>query len=305
MAKRPSLNPLRLISESWRFLLKQPALWHVLFWFMIMPAIGMDLLQEYNPQSDVPSIDRIGDMGYILATILFLFVTFWGVACVQVVGRRMIQSKAGRARTSFRAVRRDAVPLIVPLFFTDLLRSLITFEWALLYIIPTGLFLMGWTECREVFPGILQLFFTEGGGIPALQLLPTHCFAFIYLLPLLIPACVYMLRTILFDVAIGAEGLKYRQALNRSKEVMRGRFWRSILSAIGAAVILIIPAVILAMFCSYLQQMALPQLPVVGTLGMDVVTRFFMLLYALSMISLFGRLRKLSTSHREVRPRDI
>lgn len=312
MSKPPSLNPLRLVADSWRFLLRQPALWHVLIWFMIVPSIAMDVFEAYPPQSDVPSIDRIGDMGYGLAMVLFLFVTFWGVACVQVVGRRMIQSKAGRARTSFKSVRRDAVPLILPLFFTDVLRSLITLEWALLYIVPSGLFLIGWTECREAFPEILRTIFQSGMGevsgnvlLSRFPAVPVHCFAFFYLLPLLIPAAVYMLRTMLFDVIIGAEGLTYREALRRSQEVIRKRFWKTVFSVLGVVLILGIPAGLLSWGASSLQQASFPDMPVVGQGAIDVVLRFALLIFALSMIGLFGKLRKLSTSPREVKPKDI
>lgn len=63
-------------------------------------------------------------------------VLIWGVACVLVVGRRMIKSKAGRARTSFAVVRKEGGKYVLNLFITGILRDIFTFFWALLLIIP-------------------------------------------------------------------------------------------------------------------------------------------------------------------------
>jgi hypothetical protein len=308
MAKRPSLNPFGLIGESWSFLRKQPALWSVLLWFMIVPAVAIEILDTYRPQSELPSVDRIGELGYVLATLLFLFVTFWGAACIQVVGRRMIQSKAGRARTSFKAVRRDAVPLIIPLFFTDLLRSLVTLEWALLYLVPSGLLLIGWNECHAAVPGLIEaiLAYTGDSGPIAdtIRAIPVHCFAFIYLLPLLIPAVVYQIRSIFFDAVIGTEGLRYRQALRRSAEVVRGKFWKTTFALVVLGIVLFVPASLIGVVATAVQGASLPQYPIIGPIVTDIVTPVGWLLFALSSIALFGKLRKLSPAHKEVKPRD-
>ena len=60
----------------------------------------------------------------------------WGTTCIVIIGKRMIKSPAGRSRSSFATVRKQAVKFIIPLFLTDILRDIFTIFWGLLLIIP-------------------------------------------------------------------------------------------------------------------------------------------------------------------------
>ncbi len=73
----------------------------------------------------------------ILAVIILLsIVTVWGEACVLVIGKRLLQTSAGRSRTSFKAVRTKGAGFIIPLIITNLLRTGMTILWSLLFLIP-------------------------------------------------------------------------------------------------------------------------------------------------------------------------
>lgn len=135
-----------LIGSSWAFLRKQPVLNPVIAWLFILPlTLQSSLLSEIEED-----VTLLGDLlarntgmspGAVTATIILIQIIFsvwvlWGSACVLVVGKRIAQSKAGRSRTSFKAVRDQASKFIIPLFLTQILRACITLLWALLLIVP-------------------------------------------------------------------------------------------------------------------------------------------------------------------------
>ncbi len=72
----------------------------------------------------------------ICVQIALSIITVWGIACVLLVGRKLVQSRAGRTRSSFGAVRREAAGYVARLFLTGILRDCITILWGLLLIVP-------------------------------------------------------------------------------------------------------------------------------------------------------------------------
>ena len=132
---------LSLIRASWIFYRKQPVLNWVLVWFLIVPQVVMNMLSRLSKGTSYPFLHGLPDRDLTVLLVLpgFLLLTLiiiWGVACVLVVCRRIIQSRAGRARTSFATLRKEAAPYILPLLFTSILRSCFTLFWAILLIVP-------------------------------------------------------------------------------------------------------------------------------------------------------------------------
>ncbi|MDD5623355.1 MAG: hypothetical protein PHI23_01440 [Candidatus Peribacteraceae bacterium] len=146
-ARPPSSIPsvFSLIGQSWEFLRKQPALGSVLLWLIILPmAVLAAFTTLLTPREErlmtsflgiVPLSAPVNFLFLVLQIVLVLIVT-WGIACVILVGKRLIASRAGRARTSFRTVRSKGATYIVPLFLTSILRDCFAFFWAILFVIP-------------------------------------------------------------------------------------------------------------------------------------------------------------------------
>ncbi len=311
MPKKPfSTNPFRLLAESWDFLFSQPALFHVLVWLLIVPGILLDLIDLYWPESSDASIQQIGMMGYGLAQFLLAFLFFWGYASVLLVGRRMVKSKAGRSRTSFKAVRRESLRTIIPLFFTGLLRAIITLEWMFLAAIPGLLFLLGSQECRATVSPLISALgvFANTGAIgfidPILRQLPMRCGALLLTIPLLLPAVIYQIRTAFFAVVITAESLRYRDALHRSRNIVRGKTWRVPFVILVLALLLYVPSGILSFVVSLLQQTAAPSVVIVSAIADDIVYAIATLLFLLTLTAFYGKLSKEKGRVEEVVPEE-
>ena len=126
-------NVFTLVGKSWDFKKSQPVLRPVLFWLLFIPMSALLLMETYL-ETNQPSPDLIVGIGFLHIVVIALLL--WGVACVTLVGKRLLKSKAGRARSSFATVRKQAARSVVNLFFTDILRGCITILWSLLLIIP-------------------------------------------------------------------------------------------------------------------------------------------------------------------------
>src|SRR3989344_4940405 len=140
-------NIFALIGTSWDFYKSQPVLNAVLLWFLVLPMTAESLLTEYQVNQpyfqnftweDIASGQTNPNLliATVLLEIVIILLLVWGVACCTLVGKRLLQSRAGRARTSFRAVSRQARRFVVNLILTGILRGCFTFLWALLLIIP-------------------------------------------------------------------------------------------------------------------------------------------------------------------------
>lgn len=303
-----STNPLRLLSEAWAFLGSQPALTNVFLWLLLAPVLLMDVLNEYWPGSDVESIRQIGDLGFLLATVLFVVVSYWGLASVLLVGRRMVVNRAGRSRTSFKAVRRGSIRMILPLFFTSLLRTIITIEWALLAALPMLLFVLWSQPCRAILSPLISAAGTIlNGGAPdpfnafVAQFLQ-RCGPMFLALPLLIPAVIYQLRTVFFAIIVASEDLRYRDALRRSRAVTRGRTWQILWVLLALGIVLFVPVTIASGIAQYLQTVLRPDLPILSALLNDTLYACVGFLFLLSLVAFYGRLRKEKGRVEEVIP---
>lgn len=128
-------GPFSLIGTAWSFARKQPALKGIGVWFFLIPGALMNALStviEWNKETRQNILTVI----LMVAMLLLAVIMLWGGACVLLVGKKLIHSRAGRNRTSLAAVAREGRSCIVPLLLTGILRSCIGLLWSLLLIIP-------------------------------------------------------------------------------------------------------------------------------------------------------------------------
>ncbi|MBI3331596.1 hypothetical protein HYZ99_01405 [Candidatus Peregrinibacteria bacterium] len=252
-------NLFTLIGSAWRFYRKQPALTPVVVWFLFLPLTAINILARMirPPLSGVMIPGTYDGMIAPSPSALLLFlptifvlslIAIWGTACILLVGKRIIHSKAGRSRTSFSAVRKDALSYVFPLLLTGILRGCFMFFWTLLFIVP---------------------------GI------------------------IYGIRTIFYEVVVVAEDLRYRTALQRSKQVVRGHSWRVLFYILGLSLLLFIPATIIATIVDLIivnvNHRMLPLSDIVSAASMSFAT----MIYLLANIDLYGKLKKARPQHVE------
>ena len=130
-----------LIAASWAYYRKQPVLNWVLVWMLVLPQFIMNILTRMEQGSIYPMLGRLPDKKLTIllvlpAMFLLALIEIWGTACILVACRRIIQSRAGRARTAFATLRKESSSYIVPLLFTGILRSCFIIFWSILLIIP-------------------------------------------------------------------------------------------------------------------------------------------------------------------------
>jgi uncharacterized membrane protein len=239
-------NIFSLIGNSWDFYTRHTVLNKIAWWLLILPTVISisisRLLEKYTA----------GDQGIwlqpepiimcgVIIMIAFFFVMLWGSLCILVVGKRLLNSKAGRSRTSFHAVRTEALHFIVPLFLTEVLRTCFTLFWSLLLIVP---------------------------GI------------------------IYSIRTTFYSIILVCEGKMYRTALVRSKDLVKGKTWHVFFYLIGLSFILFSPVAIVAGVLDWAVQTYDPRLNVFADTVYAGLNSIATILYILSLISLFGYLKK-------------
>ncbi len=287
MSRRPLLGPPALVASAWSFFRRQPALVPVFVWLLIVPTTLVDWLQRLRALHLLDGNDSSLGVLCTLLIVLLTIVTVWGVASTLLVGKRLIQNKAGRARTSFRTVRRDALMLMFPLVLTSLLQACFLFYRALFFLIP-ALFFITLNVCGTGVP----LATTAAGLRQSLS----GCWSFFLLVPLLLPACIYYVRTFFFEVVLVCEGLTYRCALIRSADLTRGFLVPLLLRLIATGFLLLAPGII---FGWAVEQSAPLATPIVFGLSFLVilVQEFGSVLFILATIALFGSLRKHREAH--------
>lgn len=131
-------NIFSIIGSVWDFQKRQPVLVTILFWLIILPLTGTNIVTRWmiSPSGMITmNISPEFIVGW-LGIICFQLILLWGIACVLLVGGRLLSHSAGRSRTSFRAVRNQALAFVIPLFLTGILRTCLTFLWTLLLILP-------------------------------------------------------------------------------------------------------------------------------------------------------------------------
>lgn len=281
MPRATLASPFVLLRTAWQYFWKHRALQTILVWFFILPEVLQMLLGKTDaPPPFLITAYRewqLAELLGILASIGLSIIVLWGSACVLLIGKRMIQNKAGRSRTSFRSVRKDALPLIVPLFFTSLLQLCFLFYRSLLYLVPAGILL-----------SLLALGFHS--PILSLEYLP---WLFLALTPLLLPALLYYCRTFFFSIALVSEGVTYRKALRRSSELVTGKipplFWRIVILMLFT----IIPSSLISSGVELTLPAPSPLLLLLSALLRSTLLSFTSLIFVLATVALFGSLRNL------------
>ncbi|MBI3619219.1 hypothetical protein HY213_04280 [Candidatus Peregrinibacteria bacterium] len=302
MAKNRPLTVFSILADAWNFACKQPALLSVTLWFFILPWIAMDLLDRLTSADDLFDVTALHaflakyDPHNIVATLLTLILivlTVWGTASILIVAQRMIGNRAGRSRTSFLAVQKQSRSLVVPLILTSLLRTCITIEWGLLFLIPALLVLL--QKSGSALIRNIGHLFTDGGAtsfiVHAKEALVATPLLFA-LLPLLIPSLLYSIRSSFFAVALVVEDLRFRAALRQSRRVVRGRFWYAVRSLIIMTVAWILPAKILSMILQSVIERHAPSLILINDILANALDGAATLLFLLSLTALYGALRK-------------
>ncbi|MEN9561457.1 MAG: hypothetical protein RIQ56_730 [Candidatus Parcubacteria bacterium] len=139
-------SPLILLQEAWEFYRKHSVFNWIAIWLLALPFWILTVLQSVS-FNDVEPVtppyppllstdDPVTVLLFVLGALLMTVVTTWGTAAVLFVGKRMVSSPAGRTRSSFKAVRKASLHLILPLLFTMILRSCFIVLWSILLIIP-------------------------------------------------------------------------------------------------------------------------------------------------------------------------
>jgi len=116
---------------------------HVTFWFLFLPALVSGLLTDFEIRNDVLLTDRpelriLLALGFLAASL----VVVWGIVCILTIGKRLLQAKSGRTRSSFKSVRTQATAYFIPYLLTSILRGIIMTLWTLLLIIPGIIYLI-------------------------------------------------------------------------------------------------------------------------------------------------------------------
>ncbi|MDB4978293.1 MAG: hypothetical protein JWM56_479 [Candidatus Peribacteria bacterium] len=281
----PTLNRpgiIDILRGSFEFYRKHSALNWVMLWLMILPGIGLNLLKSLlkygtvnvpNYQSQLPLRIVIG-----VGALALIIIVLWGTASVMVIGKRQIQNKAGRARTSFKTVRQESRILVGRLFFTNVIQTYTALYYSLLFTVPALMYLLIHPTCQ-----------IQSKNWQA----TTSCLWPVLLMtPLLIPALVYLLRTIFYGVIIATEDKAYREALRRSMEVTKGSLLYILTIVLGLAIIMYVPVLALV---SVLQILAGTSMNLITSTLLSILDNslhsFGCMLMILSVVSLYGILR--------------
>ena len=124
------------LSQAFRFARSQPALRSVGFWLIFLPLLAMNVLIRFADVLRQENSDMSNVLGLIVLALFAGVLLVWGTACILLIGKRLLRSGAGRSRTSFRAVTRQASGFVIPLLLTGILRGCITTLWSLLLVVP-------------------------------------------------------------------------------------------------------------------------------------------------------------------------
>lgn len=197
------MTTISIIRSSWEFFRKQPALLSVGFWLLFLPMLASDGLTAVIERKMVPeAMVAEGRIAIIVLIVLLALLNVWGQCCVLVTGKRMLQTKAGRSRTSFRATASQAKAFIIPLLLTNILYACIIALWTL--------------------PGVayilLLAYFSPASAQNPILLSVSGLFA--------LPAVIAAIRMVFFQVIVVGENTAYRAALKRSKDAVRNTFWK-------------------------------------------------------------------------------
>lgn len=248
----------RAIAHAWRFLLRQPALLRSCVWLLFLPFLALETLDAL-PGASRPDIAAI----ILVLSLAFGIMTYWGIACVLVVGRRMLQAKAGRLRTSFRAVQVQARSLIVPLLLTDILRMCLTILWAAPLI-------------AIVF---VAMMFISDTAISMVSLMQSYPWIPVLLLVTAVPPLLYFMETLLAPMVIAYEKTGFRPALARSRQLTRAHRLRTVGVFVLFSAVCALPSVLVRITFTLIDTSSgLYALSMIVTAGLDALGTTILLL---------------------------
>ena len=243
-------NLFSLIGSAWNFYKTHGVLRSITFWMLTLP-LGILFITGYflemHPVADKLDKDlpltsqEIGLLiGMTAIEIVLSILLIWGVCSVLLVGKRMLKSNAGRSKSSFKLVRKEARRFIVPLLLSDILRDLITLVIGLIGLIPALILLSVFGSSpaalvhKESFDHLIDVLVPLG-----------------VLLLFLVPAIAYSVQTTFYSVLTVCEDMPYRKGFKASRAITRGRTLRTLLYLVGLSCVLLFPAYIFAGFLGY------------------------------------------------------
>lgn len=233
-------NLFTIIGESWGFCRKQPALMHVMLWLFIVPSIGLLLLEDTAERYESTTVAPELALLMILVLIVLTLIMSWGAVCVLSVGKRLLQAKSGRTRTSFKTVRSQAASMFVPFVLTHMLREIFTVLWSI---------------------------------------------------ALIIPGFIYSVRTTFYAVIVVCEGISYRAALQKSKDVVKGNFWRVFWSHLFLQCLTMVPAVVLSVIFAGIAMDAPFAIVLAASTATSIVFALATTINLLSLIQIYHHFR--------------
>ena len=121
-----------LFPQALAFLRKQPVFASIALWLLAVPYTLADITREllerggwqtgFFPSAGPQDSQRLNALPLIIAiNLAVLLLHAWADSANLIVARRLLKKNVGRARTSFKAVARQARPFIVPIILTSIL----------------------------------------------------------------------------------------------------------------------------------------------------------------------------------------
>ena len=267
------MTSFRLIGDAWSFFRRQPALQRSTVALVFLPLLAMSYLDA------TVGIERPEHAAVLVVLYLASYAALtWGTACTLVAGRRLLQAKAGRHRTSFKAVRSQATGLIVALILTDILRGCIALLWSLP---AAGLAFAALSSTN--FEALLLEPFADSR--PFLYLSGT---CLLLILPLL-----YLLFTTLAPQVVAYEKIAFRQALRRSMYLTKKRIGSTLVVTTVLSV-LWLPGIVSSSAIAYYANPTIASVasPIVSAVFDTVAMTTWLLALTLFYKALGGRVRQ-------------
>lgn len=219
---------LRFVAVSWSFLWRQPALQQAAAVLLFLPLAASYYLSSL-------AFDLTAEQIAILVVVAIALTALlaWGVACTLTVGKRLLQAKSGRLRTSFKAVQGQARGLVVTMVLTEVLRFCIAVLWSLPLI------------------GLLAVMLMISDGMLPSAIVRAHPWFLPLAVALALLPAVYLLRTVLVPLVVAYEKTGFRDALARSSTLTTPRLGRTLLVAAVLALLWVPGLVTEALFALY------------------------------------------------------
>lgn len=271
-------NIFSLIRESWDFCRKQQALTHVGLWFLFVPNVLGGILEYFHTSSrqlfeTTPELNLTYGMGTLALTLF----TLWGTICVMNIGKRLLQAKSGRSRSSFKTVIAQSRALFIPFVLTSILRGIMVFFWSIPAVL-IGLFIassLWWKDAETLSP-------TETTQLTLLIVGIVIC---------AIPAIIYSIRTGFYSIVAVCEGIMYRPALHRSQAVVKGRLLHVFLTMFWLGILVLLPAEIATGIFTAIADGAPIYVIISAIVASSIVSSVATTIYILCLIQAYGHFK--------------